>query len=86
MTELRGDREAVRGRRVEVKLVEAEALRVGPDEVLIVRLPQNMPVVDDENPQALIDGLMEALVAVGLEGRCLVMCLDAELAVVPKSE
>lgn len=64
---------------VTVRLVEAEALRVGPDEVLVVRLPQ------DTDPH-VVQGLADALSLVGLGSRVLVIGLDAQLAVGPKGQ
>lgn len=62
---------------VGVEIVEAEALRVGPDEVLVIKL-------GSEHAEH-VDHFMEALESVGLGGRALVIYADdAELSVVPR--
>lgn len=61
-------------------LREIEALRVGPDEVLILKLPEAWPV---EYADALAGAVAEA----GLEGRALVIRLDVmEAIVVPRDQ
>lgn len=64
---------------VDVRLVNADAFKVGPDEVLIVQLPQDAPV-------EVFTGLTEALEQLGLGGRSLVLGLDVPLTVVKKDE
>jgi len=59
------------------KLIGAnEALKVGPDEVLILRVPESWFVgldVDDPDPTQL---LVEHLERIGLKDRCLVIQAD----------
>lgn len=61
-----------------LKIIDADAIRVGPDEVLIVRLHED----DGLEPEAVAD----ALSMIGLTGRSLVIKGNVELAVVPRSE
>lgn len=61
-----------------IKIVNAEALIVGPDEVLIIRLPEQ------DDPAFLADA-MEALGRAGLDGRCVVITGDAELTKVERT-
>lgn len=52
---------------------ELEALRIGPDERLIIRLR-------DEAPDGFVEGLVKALVEMGLRDRALVLTIDDDLA------
>lgn len=70
---------------IEVKLVEMEALRVGPDDVLIIK--GNLDGIDDEERLRFLEMLGEQLVHAGLRDRCLVIDEGdnpVELAVVSK--
>ena len=62
-----------------INVVNAEALKVGPDEVLIVRITDQ-----GEYTESLVEGFLDELTALGLEERALVVVGDAELAVVKK--
>lgn len=66
----------------EILLREMEALKVGPDEVLILRF------VSGDLPDGLIEGLSKALEEVGLKGRSLIIFSDDEIefATVARSE
>ena len=66
------------GNVTDVNLINAEVLRVGPDEVLIIRLPQDTPLlrVSPDDPD-IVDGLLSAIEQVGLGGRVMIMQLDA---------
>jgi len=64
----------------QINVVDAEALKVGPDEVLIVRIAD----MGDET-QSLVEGFLSELTALGLEDRALVVVGDAEFAVVEKN-
>lgn len=62
---------------VEVRIIDAEALHVGPDEVLVV-------TISDLASDAL-EGFIRAFEDVGLGGRVLIIAgMDAKLAVAPK--
>ena len=63
----------------QIHVVNAEALKVGPDEVLIVRITDQ-----GEYTESLVEGFLDELTALGLEERALVVVGDAELAVVKK--
>lgn len=56
---------------------QIEALHVGPDEVLIIRIKEPW-----ENEH--LDDLMDAVSAFGLENRVLVFAFDAEMVAVRK--
>lgn len=60
---------------------ELEALRVGPDEVLVVRVPDN----PDREAQAVFDDLSEMLVHVGLGDRSLIFVGDVEFGVAKRN-
>lgn len=59
----------------ETLIREIEALRVGPDEVLVLRLP------DTDAGREGMEQIAELLEAVGLAGRSIVICGDIEIAV-----
>lgn len=61
----------------EVSITEVEAIHIGPDEALIMRLPE------DTMPEQL-DYLLDAMIDLGLAGRVLVYVGEAEFAVVKK--
>lgn len=64
---------------------ELEALRVGPDEVLILRFPPTAASSDDEdwNPA---EEVMGALRAVGLGDRSVLIFGDVEFAIVSRED
>jgi hypothetical protein len=62
-----------------VELVNAEVLSVGPDEVLIIRVPED--TVWDENSMS---DLMDILAKVGLKERSFVIHGDAEFTKVKR--
>jgi len=63
----------------QINIVNAEALKVGPDEVLIMRIPDM-----GEDTEFLVDGFLSELTALGLEERALVVVGDVEFAVVKR--
>lgn len=63
----------------DLNVINAEALRVGPDEVLIIRLNSD---ADEEVAKDLLDYLRE----VGLEKRSLVFTGDVEFAIVQREK
>lgn len=65
-------------RTVTVEIVPADALHVGPDEVLIIRLDSEW---SDED---VVQSLLDALAKIGLKERALVFFGVAEMAVVAK--
>lgn len=56
---------------------DVKALKVGPDEVLVL-------VVDDQMPPEVVESLLSNLLAVGLEGRAIVVQGKAEMAAVKR--
>lgn len=68
---------------MDVNIVNAEALRIGPDEVLIIKIGETS-VPDDH--EALLDDLNELLTHVGLKDRSFIlMGDDIEFAVAKQS-
>jgi len=68
----------------EIKFVNAEVLKVGPDEVLIIKIGETSDVFDDGS---LLNDLNELLAEVGLKDRSLIlMGDDIEFTVVEKSQ
>jgi hypothetical protein len=67
---------------------ELEALTVGPDEVLIIRVPEDVAYADGPagGQSPFLEGLIEALKGVGLAGRSIVLSGAVELAKVTVSE
>lgn len=63
---------------MKLTITNAEALVVGPDEVLIIRLPENS---QDEG----IELLLEHLKSIGLEHRSLVFSGEVEFAKVQRA-
>ena len=64
----------------QINVVNAEALKIGPDEVLILRM-------DDmgDDPQAIVDDLLAHLTALGIEDRTLIIQGDVEMALVKRN-
>jgi len=63
----------------DVRIIDAEVLRVGPDEVLVVKLPGE---IVEEHGAAAVNDLAEAFNQLGLKGRAIVVAGDIEFAVV----
>ena len=67
---------------MDVNLINAEVLRVAPDEVLVIKLPKDWPQDDDHD---IVAEMITAIERVGLGGRCMVVAGELEMAVVPRS-
>lgn len=57
---------------------EIEALRIGPEERLLIRIPE-AAIVDDR----MLDDFQDALAEIGIGDRVLVVVGDAEFAIIP---
>lgn len=60
----------------EVRIVNAEALRVGPDDRLIIRVNSALPDDADESPDSIpefVEALVGELVRVGLRDRAFIV-------------
>ncbi len=67
-----------------VELIQAESLVVGPDEVLIISVPEMSLLVDASGAYPFVDELMHELEEIGLADRALVIAGDIKMAKVKR--
>ncbi len=69
---------------VPIIVLELEALRIGPDERLIIRIPEERD--EDVRSDSFMSDILEALAIVGLKDRALIFHGDFEFTVVKNEQ
>jgi len=70
---------------VDINFVNAEVLKVGPDEVLIIHFKEDF-IGPDGVDDGIIEALLDHLKMIGLEYRSLVLVGDAEFSSVKRDD
>lgn len=55
----------------DVRIVDAEALVIGPEDRLLIKLPDHL--LQDPGMEAMIDHLWGCLGSIGIQDRCLIL-------------